>query len=241
MNIALIGYGKMGKAIEEIAISKGHTIVLKINSQNVSDFTQDNIRQAEVCIEFTHPESALTNILTCLHAGVPVVSGSTGWLPSLSLAHEAAVANNTAFLYASNFSIGVNLFFKLNEYLANLMKEFPEYKIQLEEIHHTQKKDAPSGTGIHLAEQILSCRKDYTAWVNHHSTHPHELPIISKRTDPAPGTHTVLYKGSIDTIEIKHTAHNRLGFASGALMAAEFLLGKKGIYSMSDVLQFDRK
>ena len=236
MKIALIGYGKMGKAIEEIALHKGYEIVLKINDENSNELNTDNLKKAEVAIEFTGPESAAENIKSCFEAGVPVVCGSTGWLASLEDIKAYCLSMNGTFLYASNFSIGVNLFFELNTFLARLMNEYEDYEVLLKEIHHTQKKDAPSGTAITLAEQIISQLKRKKAWMNHPALKPDELEIISERTDPAPGTHHVKYTSLIDDIEIIHTAHNRKGFASGALKAAEFLVGKKGMYSMKDVL-----
>lgn len=236
MKIALIGYGKMGKAIEEIALTKGHEIVLKINIDNTEDFTTAAIQQADVAIEFTGPETALENILKCIDAGIPVVSGSTGWLEQWDHVVGKVKEKEAAFLYSSNYSIGVNLFMEVNKYLAQLMKGYPDYKVSMEEIHHTQKKDAPSGTAITLAEQILSVLPGKEKWVNTDSENPGDLVIHSKRIDPAPGTHKITYHSAIDDIEIVHTAHNRKGFAGGALLAAEFLAGKKGVYSMKDVL-----
>lgn len=236
MKIALIGYGKMGQAIEEIAVSKGHEIVLKINIDNTEDFTPEAIKNADVAIEFTGPETALDNILKCVEAGVPVVAGSTGWLDAWDQVTEAVKSKNAAFLYSSNFSIGVNLFFEVNKYLASLMADYPDYNVALEEIHHTQKKDAPSGTAISLAQQVMAALPGKKSWVNHFSDKKDELAIISKRIDPAPGTHKVTYHSDIDDIEIIHTAHNRKGFAGGALLAAEFLAGKRGVFSMKDVL-----
>jgi 4-hydroxy-tetrahydrodipicolinate reductase len=236
MNIALIGYGKMGKAIEELALQKEHHIVLKITSQNTAELTVENLKQADVAIEFTSPQSAVNNIKTCLNAGVPVVCGSTGWLQHWDQVINYCKQKNGALLYASNFSIGVNLFFELNTYLAKLMAAHQEYNVMVEEIHHTQKKDAPSGTAITLAEQILQQINAKKRWVNMESDNQEELSIISKRIDPAPGTHTIKYTSTIDDIEITHTAHNRQGFAGGAVLAAEFLQGKKGVYTMKDVL-----
>jgi 4-hydroxy-tetrahydrodipicolinate reductase len=236
MNIALIGYGKMGKAIEEIAVGKGHQIVLKINSGNQVDFTIENLQKADVCIEFSTPETAFNNISKCLSAGIPTISGSTAWLQQLPQANALCTQHDTAFLYASNFSIGVNLFFQINEYVAKLMQPYPDYKVSMEEIHHTAKKDAPSGTAVTLAEGIL---KQYTAkqsWVNEQTSDEAKLGIVSKRIDPAPGTHSIFYDSAIDSIEIKHTAHSRMGFAFGAVLAAEFIQNKKGIFTMKDVL-----
>jgi 4-hydroxy-tetrahydrodipicolinate reductase len=236
MKIALIGYGKMGHAIEEIALQRGHEIVLKIGIENVEDNTIDNIRKADVAIEFTGPEIAFDNVIRSLEAGVPVVSGSTGWLQRFEEAKTFCNNKNGALLYASNFSVGVNIFFAINKRLAELMAPHKEYDVLLTEIHHTQKKDAPSGTAITLAESILQSIEQKKKWVNEASKSPEELQIISERIDPAPGTHTIRYTSDIDDIEIKHTAHNRKGFATGAVLAAEFLHNKKGIFNMSDVL-----
>lgn len=239
MKIALIGYGKMGKAIEEIALQRGHDICLRIHSKNIHEFVTENIMQADVCIEFTTPASAFQNIQTCLAAGVPTISGSTAWLDKLADAQQLALQNNTAFLFASNFSIGVNLFFKINEMVASLMHSHTAYTVEMEEIHHTQKKDAPSGTAVTLAEGILKSYESKTGWINQPSTNPNLLSIISKRIDPAPGTHLVSYTSDVDEITIQHTAHNRKGFAFGAVLAAEFIVGKKGIYTMQDVLNLE--
>jgi 4-hydroxy-tetrahydrodipicolinate reductase len=238
MNIALIGYGKMGKAIEEIAVSRGHTIVLKVALENLEDNTIDKIRQADVAIEFTGPESAYENIVRCLDAGVPVVSGSTGWLARMQEVRRHCAQKNGTFLYASNFSVGVNIFFEVNKRLAELMAGHPEYEPRITEIHHTQKRDAPSGTAITLAEQLLEKIHRKKEWVNHISDNLDELEILSERIDPAPGIHTIAYESDIDTITITHTAHNRRGFATGAVLAAEFVASRKGIFEMSDVLGF---
>lgn len=236
MRIALLGYGKMGKAIEEIALERGHEIVLKVNEDNLADFTKENVQRADVAIEFTNPHSAYANVKQALGFGVPVVSGSTGWTERLPEIEAFASANNATFLYASNFSVGVNIFFEVNKRLAALMAPHQEYRVTMEEIHHTQKKDAPSGTAITLAEQVLEMIPRKTKWVNDDSAADNELPIISKRIDPAPGTHIVRYSSPIDDIEIIHTAHNRKGFATGAVLAAEFIKDKKGIFSMKEVL-----
>ncbi|MDQ2720938.1 MAG: 4-hydroxy-tetrahydrodipicolinate reductase [Bacteroidota bacterium] len=238
MNIALIGYGKMGKAIEEIALQRGHDIVLRITDENLIDFTKENIKKAEVAIEFTNPQSAADNIFFCLDQNIPVISGTTGWLSQLRMIEEKCKEVNGSFLYASNFSIGVNIFFELNKKLAALMKSHPGYEIQLEEIHHTQKKDAPSGTAITLAEQIIDSSSEKNKWVNNIQENKNELSIISKRTDEVAGTHSVKYFSLIDDIEIIHTAHSRKGFAQGAVLAAEYIATKKGIFSMKDVLGF---
>ena len=237
MKIALIGYGKMGKAIEEIALQKGHTISLKIDLQNVNDLTTENLQKADVAIEFTSPETAADYIIKCFDAGVPVICGSTGWLEKLEPVREICKDKNAAFLYASNFSIGVNIFFELNKKLADLMTG-QDYDVTVTETHHTQKKDAPSGTAITIAEQILQTLPEKNNWVNKESDKKEELSIISKRIDPAPGTHEIKYSSMVDDIEIIHTAHNRKGFAAGAVLAAEFMKDKKGIYTMQDVLGF---
>lgn len=236
MKIALIGYGKMGQAIEEIAVAKGHEIVLKISVDNTEDFTTEAVQKADVAIEFTGPHSAVENIKKCLDAGVPVVSGSTGWLEQWNEIISYNEHKKGGLLYASNFSIGVNLFFELNAYLARLMEPHTDYDVSMEEIHHTQKRDAPSGTAITLAEAVLDRITRKKQWVNHISDTPSELEIISERIDPAPGTHKVKYHSTIDDIEIIHTAHNRKGFAGGAVLAAEFLKGKTGVYNMKQVL-----
>jgi len=236
MNIALIGYGKMGKAIETIALEKGHQIVLKIDIDNAADFNQENISKADVAIEFTGPHSAFDNVMKCLELGVPVVCGSTGWLDKFETATNFCKEKKGALLYASNYSIGVNLFFEINKYVAKIMSPHKEYNVVMEEIHHTHKKDAPSGTAITLAEQVLAAIQQKKQWVNEASNHPEDLSIISKRIDPAPGTHTIKYTSAVDDIEIIHTAHNRVGFAGGAVLAAEFIHGKQGIFSMKEVL-----
>lgn len=238
LNIALIGYGKMGKAIEEIALQRGHKVPLKIDINTADLFTPENLQVCDVAIEFTSPHSAVDNIQKCFAAGIPVVSGSTGWLEQWPKIKEQCEALQGSLVYASNYSVGVNVFFELNDLLARLMKPHSEYDVSLEEIHHTEKRDAPSGTAITLAEQILEKLGRKKQWVNQAALTPEELSIISERIDPAPGTHKVKYTSSIDDIEIIHTAHSRKGFATGAILAAEFLKGKKGIFSMKDVLGF---
>jgi 4-hydroxy-tetrahydrodipicolinate reductase len=236
MKIALIGYGKMGKAIEEVALQKGHEIVLKIDVSNVQDFTADNIQKADVAIEFTGPHSALDNLKKCIAYGVPVVSGSTGWLEHWNEIETACKEKNGCLVYSSNYSIGVNLFFELNKYLAKLMDTYADYDVSMTEIHHTEKKDAPSGTAISLAEQILANLRRKDQWINDQTAASNQLLIHSERIDPAPGTHQVKYSSSIDDIEIIHTAHTRKGFASGAVLAAEFAIQKNGIFTMKEVL-----
>ncbi len=236
MKIALIGYGKMGKAIEEIAVSKGHEIVLKIDLSNTSDFTKENIQKANVAIEFTGPETAFENISKCIQWGVPVISGSTGWLDHFEKAKKLCEEKKGCLIYASNFSIGVNLFFEINKQVAALMEPYAHYDVSMTEIHHTEKKDAPSGTAISLAEQILAQIGRKNKWVNEASNEASDLVIRSERIDPAPGTHSVTYDSPIDSIEITHTAHTRKGFASGAVLAAEFANQKIGTFTMKDVL-----
>ncbi|WP_298297198.1 4-hydroxy-tetrahydrodipicolinate reductase [Hydrotalea sp.] len=239
MKIALIGYGKMGQAIEKVAVSKGHEIVLKIDANNAHELNAASLQKADVAIEFTGPHSAFNNVMHCINCGIPVVCGSTGWLEQLPTVEATCLQQKAAFIYASNFSIGVNLFFELNKYLAYLMQQYPEYEVSLTEIHHTQKRDAPSGTAISLAEQIMQKITAKKKWVNNTAHQPDELSIVSERIDPAPGTHKILYHSEIDDIEIIHTAHNRMGFAGGAVLAAEFLIGKQGIFAMKDVLGFE--
>lgn len=236
MKIALIGYGKMGKAIENIALQNGDEIVLKINSSNLSDLSVENIKQADVAIEFTNPESAAANIEFCLKNSIPVVSGSTGWTDKLESIIELCKEVGGTFLYASNFSLGVNIFFEINKRLATLMHNRKEYNVAIEEVHHTAKKDAPSGTAITLAEQVIKLSELKNKWGKAEDTDPGTLKISSIRKDPAPGTHHIKYHSDTDDIEIIHTAHNRNGFAQGAYMAAGFIKDKKGIFSMKDVL-----
>jgi len=236
MKIALIGYGKMGKAIEEIALGRGHEIVLKIDEHNETDFNTENISDAAVAIEFTGPGSAFENVMKCLRYNIPVVCGSTGWLQQWPEVIALCEQQQGALVYASNFSVGVNIFFEVNKKLAALMAPYPDYKINLTEIHHTQKLDAPSGTAVSLAEQVLEKVLRKTRWVNHPSDNSNELEIISERIDPAAGTHKVKYSSLVDDIEIIHTAHNRSGFATGAVLAAEFITGRTGIFGMKEVL-----
>lgn len=236
MKIALIGYGKMGKTIENIALQRGHTIELIITSQNKDTLTPENLSRCNVAIEFTNPHSAVNNIKACFNAGIPVACGSTGWLDDWGAINNQCKEKNGTLLYASNFSIGVNIFFEVNKKLAQLMKNQEQYEVSIEEIHHTQKKDAPSGTAITLAEQILQEMPRKKNWINDIADKKEALSIISKREDPAPGTHSIKYYSEIDTIEIVHTAHNREGFARGAVIAAEYIYGKKGIFSMKEVL-----
>jgi len=226
----------MGQTIEGIAQERGHTIGLKINSANLNDFTSENLKGHDVAIEFSRPETAFDNISKLLSEAIPTVSGTTAWLDKLQDAKDLCENKQTAFLYASNFSVGMNIFFELNERLAQLMNKQESYNIELEEIHHTAKLDAPSGTAVTLAEGIINEVDRKKSWINEASQKKGELSIISKRIDPAPGTHSILYKSDIDDLEIKHTAHSRNGFALGAVLAAEFVADKKGLFSMKDVL-----
>jgi 4-hydroxy-tetrahydrodipicolinate reductase len=236
MNIALIGYGKMGKAIEEIAVANGHTIELKIDQDNAADLCAEKVVGIDVAIEFTGPHSAFDNVMKCLSLGLPVVCGSTGWLEKYEEAKTFCEVNHGTLIYASNFSIGVNLFFEINKTLAALMSKHPSYEVSINEIHHTHKKDAPSGTAITLAEQVMEALPNKTKWVNEASNIASDLVILSERIDPAPGTHTTTYSSAIDDIQIIHTAHNRKGFAGGALLAAAFAATNQGIFSMKEVL-----
>ncbi len=230
MRIALFGYGKMGQMIEQVAIKRGHEIIAKIdeNSENIDFSTMD------VAIDFSMPEAAFGNITKCLHNNVPIISGTTGWLDKYDDALALCNEKKGAFIYASNFSLGVNIFFELNNYLAKMMQNLPEYNVELEEIHHTQKLDAPSGTAITLAEGVIA-NSNYKQW-KLDSASKETLKITSKRIGTVPGTHTVAYESIVDSIEIKHTAHNREGFALGAVTAAEWIIGKVGVFSMRDVL-----
>jgi 4-hydroxy-tetrahydrodipicolinate reductase len=237
MKIALIGYGKMGKEIEQIAIGRGNSVVLKIDVNNQQDLTIENLRKADVAIEFTTPATAISNYRICFEAGIPVVSGTTGWLEHKSEVEKECQALNGCFFYASNFSLGVNLFFELNKILARMMKPFPEYDVTMTEIHHTQKLDAPSGTAITLAEGILAENGSKKSWTIETSENKDELHILPVRKDPYPGLHSVKYDSEVDFIEITHNAYSRKGFAMGAALAAEFCVGKTGIYNMSDLLK----
>lgn len=236
MKIALIGYGKMGQMIEEIAVQRGHEIVIKIHIDNTEAFTEKTVSEADVAIEFTGPDSAFQNVMKCLSFGVPVVCGSTGWNEQLEKASSFARQNGVGFLHSSNFSIGVNIFFEVNKLLAKLMASQPGYAVRMKEIHHTQKKDAPSGTAVTLAEQIIAHQPMKTSWTNQDSNDRATIPIMSERIDPAAGTHEIKYSSEVDDIEIIHTAHNRKGFALGAVLAAEFIWNKKGVFTMKDVL-----
>lgn len=238
MNIALVGYGKMGKIIEEVALSRGHEINVKIDLNNLDDFNAEVFSEVDVAIEFTGPNTAFNNVMKCMEMKKPVVCGSTGWLERLPEIEQVCKGTNSGFLYASNFSVGVNIFFEINKHLAKLMSEHSQYDVSIHEIHHTQKKDAPSGTAITLAEQVIQNHSQKKTWINAPHVSPHELSITSERIDPYPGWHGVTYQSAIDEIKIIHNAHNRNGFALGAVLAAEFIRDKIGIFTMKDVLGF---
>ena len=230
MKIALLGYGKMGQVIERIALERGHEIVLKKDENN----TFDGLSTADVAIDFSVPTAAVPNISSCFHANVPVISGTTGWLEHYDEMVALCTAKNGGFISSSNFSLGVNIFFELNEYLAKIMSKFDSYKVEMEEIHHTQKLDAPSGTAISLAKGVIE-NSSYTNWT-FEKPEADQIHIEAKRIGTVPGTHTVTYNSVVDAIEIKHTAHNREGFALGAVIAAEWIIGKQGVFTMKDVL-----
>jgi 4-hydroxy-tetrahydrodipicolinate reductase len=230
MKIALLGYGRMGKEIEKIAISRGHKIVIKKDVDDVID-----INLADVAIDFSVPTSAFNNISNCIKNNVPVISGTTGWLDKHPQAVALCEKEKGAFIYASNFSLGVNIFFELNQQLAKMMSNLEDYNISMEEIHHTKKLDAPSGTAITLAEGIIE-NSSKENWELGENASEENIPIVAKRLPEVPGTHTVWYDSEVDSIEIKHTAHSRKGFALGAVVAAEWILGKTGVFSMKDVL-----
>lgn len=235
MNIALIGYGKMGKEIEKIAVKRGHEIVLIIDKDNADLVSENDFKKADVAIEFTTPHTVLENIKKCFDSNLPIVVGTTGWYDHFEKIKTECVANKKSLFYASNFSLGVNLFFKVNKYLAELMNKYPEYDVCMEEIHHIHKLDKPSGTAITLAEQVISKLDRKSKW-SIDEKNADTLFIEDKREGEVPGTHIIKYKSAIDDIEIMHKAHNRQGFALGSVVAAEFLAGKKGIYTMSDII-----
>lgn len=235
MKIVLFGYGKMGKEIEKAALERGHEIALKIHAD--TEYSDEDLRSADIAIEFSQPESAVQNIQKCFSVQLPVVVGTTGWYEHYKQVCEVCRNENASLLTATNFSIGVNLFFQLNAHLAKIMEKHPTYRASIEETHHTEKKDAPSGTAITLAEDILRENYSYTTWEKEKSTTNHSLPLISHRVENVPGTHNVKYSSEIDDIEIIHTAHSRKGFALGAVVAAEFLVDKRGIFNMQDVLK----
>ncbi len=238
MNLILLGYGKMGKAIEAAAYKRGHSIVLAVDQHNFADFEQLPEQAAHAAIEFTEPGSAVRNLDLCFAKKIPVVSGTTGWLDQLEEVKARCQQQNGGFFYASNFSIGVNLFFRLNQLLAEIMDKQPQYSVQMEETHHIQKKDAPSGTAITLAEGIIARLQRKSAWkLANEQPAETEVPVKVYREEDVPGTHKVEYRSSVDTLQISHTAHSREGFASGAVMAAEWLQGRSGVFGMADMLQ----
>jgi 4-hydroxy-tetrahydrodipicolinate reductase len=250
MKIALIGYGKMGKIIEKIATDRKHEIVLKIDYDNLQDLNTENLQQADVAIEFTTPSSVLSNIGHCFEAGLPVVIGTTGWYDNLPEVKQQCEDGGHSLLYATNFSVGVNIFFHINKVLAKMMNNYPYYDVQVEEIHHTQKLDSPSGTAITIAEGIIENLDAKNSWANvliadelnntdDENVTSEQVLIESHRMDNVPGTHTVIYDSEVDTIELKHTAHNRNGFALGAVLAAEWLQDKKGFHSVNDMFNFN--
>ena len=235
MKIALLGYGKMGKEIEQIAFDNGYSVELKVTSKN-ADFSLEDLKECDVAIEFSRPEFAVDNILKCFEASVPVVVGTTGWYEKFEEIEKACADLNGALLYGTNFSVGVNIFYEINRKLAALMNSQNQYDVEMTEIHHTQKLDAPSGTAISLAEDILLNLERKKVWINEVEGSSSALSIESQRIENVPGTHIVKYESDIDLIEIRHEAKNRKGFAMGAVLAAEFIIGKKGIYTMKDVL-----
>ena len=245
MKIALIGYGKMGKLLERFAQERGHEICITIDADNASDIRSERFKEADVAIEFSVPHAALEHIYDAFEADVPIVVGTTGWYDELAAVEQKCRAGNNTLLYASNFSVGVNVFFYVNKVLARLMNSYSQYDVQVEEIHHTQKLDAPSGTAITIAEGILDGLERKNTWVNEVIgqqddviVKPNELLIESHRIEEVPGTHTVIYSSEVDELEFKHTAHSRAGFALGAILAAEWLHGKKGFYSIKDMFDF---
>lgn len=233
MKIALLGYGKMGKVIERIALERGHQIILKKTSKD----NFEGLEKADVAIDFSVPSSAVENITACINVNVPVISGTTGWLEQYQNIVDYVTEKEGAFIYGSNFSLGVNIFFQLNEYLAKMMANLKQYNVSLEEIHHTQKLDAPSGTAISLAEGIIK-NTDFTTWTMN-QPEQNQIPIEAKRIENVPGTHIIKYQSEVDTIEIEHVAHSREGFALGSVVAAEWLIGKKGVFTMKDVLNLN--
>ena len=239
MNIALIGYGKMGKAIEEIAISRGHSVVVKFNSQNPLESSQ--LRTTDVAIEFSQPDLALKHIKLCADGQIPIVVGTTAWEEHLPEIINHIEKREASLIYSSNFSIGVNLFFEMNKHLARLMNDQTEYEASITEIHHTHKIDAPSGTAVTLAKDLISNHPTYSSWKltgQSENMEKSDLPISAIREENVPGTHLISYTSEIDTLTIKHQAHNRKGFALGAVIAAEFIHKKQGVYTMSDILKF---
>jgi 4-hydroxy-tetrahydrodipicolinate reductase len=238
MNIALIGYGKMGKEVEAIALQRGHHIVLVTDHLSPELFTTENLRKADAAIEFTSPEAAKKNILKCFEAGVPVVSGTTGWVEEIEEITQACLSMQGAFFYASNFSLGVNILFRINKYLAEIMNHYDDYEVSISETHHIHKKDAPSGTAITLSNGIIEKISGKTAWTGIHPHKNNEILIQSFRKGEVFGDHSVSYESFADIIQLSHSAKDRKGFALGAVLAAEFIPGKKGIFSMDDLMKF---
>jgi 4-hydroxy-tetrahydrodipicolinate reductase len=238
MKIALIGYGKMGKEIEQIALERNHTFPLIIDISNQDDFNDKNLRNVDVAIEFSKPETAAENIRRCFASNVPVVCGTTGWLESFDAIKEECLKTDNGFFYASNYSLGVNIFFKLNQLLAKIMNNFPQYNVEMEEVHHIQKLDAPSGTAISLANDILKEIERKNHWQLDGQDNETALKIAAVRRDTVPGIHTIKYESPVDFIEMTHSSKNRKGLALGAVVAAEFMAGKKGVFSMDDLLKF---
>lgn len=246
MKIAILGYGKMGQIIEQFANERGHEVVLKVNADNLEDLTITNLKKADVAIDFSTPVSVLQNISVCFDAGVAIVVGTTGWYGKLQEVKDQCVEGNNTLLYGSNFSVGVNIFFFINKVLAKVMNRYPQYEVQVEEIHHTEKLDSPSGTAMTIAEGIISELGRKTEWVNELIgtnteliTKPDQLLIESHRIEDVPGTHTVIYSSEVDEIEFKHKAHSRAGFALGAVLAAEWLHNKTGFFNITDMFDFN--
>ena len=245
MKIALLGYGKMGKAVEQIAIDRGHQILLRVDAENHENLTIYNLKKVDLAIDFSTPASVLNNIKLCFEAEIPLVVGTTGWYNHLDEIKNTCEAGKKSFLYASNFSIGVNIFFHINKMLAAVMNRYSQYEVQIEEIHHTQKLDSPSGTAITMASDIVRCLDRKSEWINELIGNekaviakPEQLLIESHRIEDVPGTHTVIYSSEVDEIEIKHTAHSRTGFALGAVLASEWLYGRKGFYNITSMFDF---
>lgn len=239
MKIAIIGYGKMGKTIEKLALQNNDEVVLKIDDSNLEQFTEENLKKADVAIEFSTPSAAFQSISKCIKAGVPTVSGTTGWLDKLNVIEDLCKDGKGAFFYASNFSLGVNIFFKMNEFLAKIMNNFSQFSIDVDETHHIHKLDAPSGTAITIAEGIIKHVERKASWVKENAQNEAQIAIKSHRMGEHPGEHIVKYDSPIETIEILHSSKTREGLALGALMAAKFLIGKKGVFSMDDLLNID--
>ena len=245
MKLAILGYGKMGRIIEQFAMERGHEIVLKVNEHNLDDLSIANLKNAEVAIDFSTPDSVMKNIEICFDAGVAIVVGTTGWYGQLQEVKNQCLKGNNTLLYGSNFSVGVNVFFHINKILAKIMNNYAQYEVQVEEIHHSEKLDSPSGTAMSIAEGILDELDRKNEWINQLvgsetelTTKPEQLLIESHRIENVPGTHTVIYSSEVDEIEFKHTAHNRAGFALGALLAAEWVNDKTGFFNITDMFDF---